>query len=156
MMCIVCMTLFTTWVFLTNSSVGSQLMIFALGTPQSLQQMPDGLWFLLKCTKCTGHRASDTGNLLQWLYITYIFWSCPLCLRLVILSARDVGHDLFVFSNIDEYCLNEEKRWREIFLNLHSFSQRILNTDDRLSTCETLADKLMGDLTSCLKGRELV
>lgn len=64
--------------------------------------------------------------------ITYIFcWSCPLCLRLVILSARDVGHDLLVFSNTDEYCLDEEKRWGEIFFNLHLFHRGfwILMTD---------------------------
>lgn len=41
MMCIVCMVLFTTWLLLTNSSVGSQLMIFDLGILESLQDMPD-------------------------------------------------------------------------------------------------------------------
>lgn len=83
-------------------------MIFALGTPQSLQQMPDSSVIFTE--------SSDTGNLSQWLYITYIFcWSCPLCLRLVILSARDVGHDLLVFINIDEYCLNKEKKIEKYF-----------------------------------------
>lgn len=40
MMCMVCMTLLTTCLFLTNSSVGSQLMIFDFGTLESLQSMP--------------------------------------------------------------------------------------------------------------------
>lgn len=70
-------------------------------------------WFLIKNTEITGDTSKYFNCILKnsvrlrWLYITYIFcWSCPLCLRLVILSARNVGHALLVFTNIDEYCFN--------------------------------------------------
>lgn len=41
--------------------------------------------------------------------------SCRLCLRLAILSARNVGLDLFVFTNSEEYCPTERtnKQLRE-------------------------------------------
>lgn len=38
MMCMVCMALLTTWLFFTNSSVGSQLMIFNLEKLKSLKK----------------------------------------------------------------------------------------------------------------------
>lgn len=45
MMCMVCMALLTTWLFFTNSSVGSQLMIFNLEKLKSLKKKGTKWWF---------------------------------------------------------------------------------------------------------------
>lgn len=124
MMCMVCIELWTTWLFFTNSSVGSQLMIFDTGIVQSLRNTPDPpvTWWITGLKTTSSIFISNIWmNVIQYNIISPFKWvswcftymvrlSCRLCLMLAILSARKVGLDLVVVNMSVGFCYQDQKQ----------------------------------------------